>query len=186
VPDHNPDTLEHTEPHHAPIFDTGPHPSPLKPLVADPEPSTPHPSQPNAISEADSAAFGQWPPPDELKSEPIVTPAQPVVVPGSCQYLKWWQLVAIVAGMWVVAAAIGLGLYYWWFQSINKTPTVFVVLMYLMVVMVTSLLVSMVPNKPLISALALALMSAPLASTAAAAVLYGAYYFEWIARPTIG
>ena len=34
------------------------------------------------------------------------------------------------------------------------------------------------------TALAIALMAAPLASMAAAAVLHGAYYFEWITRPT--
>ena len=34
----------------------------------------------------------------------------------------------------------------------------------------------------MISALAIALMSAPLAAVAAAAVYYGAYVFGWIAR----
>lgn len=43
-----------------------------------------------------------------------------------------------------------------------------------------------VPDRPQITALALALMAALLVSTAAAAVLHGAYYFEWIARPVIG
>ena len=38
----------------------------------------------------------------------------------------------------------------------------------------------------LVKILAFALMAAPMASTAAAAVLHGAYYFEWIARPVIG
>jgi uncharacterized membrane protein len=47
---------------------------------------------------------------------------------------------------------------------------------------VGSLLVAMVQNKPLLSALSIAVMSAPLASTAAAAVLYGAYVFNWIER----
>ena len=52
--------------------------------------------------------------------------------------------------------------------------------------MVASLLVSLVPNRPQVTALAIAVMAAPLASTAAAAMLPGAYYFEWIARPAIG
>jgi hypothetical protein len=52
--------------------------------------------------------------------------------------------------------------------------------------MVASLLVSLVPNRPRVTALAIVLMAAPLASTAAAAILHGAYYFEWIARPAIG
>ena len=63
---------------------------------------------------------------------------------------------------------------------------VFGILLYLTACMVASILVSMVPDRPQITALALALMAAPLASTAAAAVLHGAYYFEWIARPVIG
>jgi hypothetical protein len=58
--------------------------------------------------------------------------------------------------------------------------------MYLMVCMVASMLVSMVPDRPQITALAIALMSAPLASTAAAAVLHGAYFFEWVTRPIVG
>jgi len=60
------------------------------------------------------------------------------------------------------------------------------ILLYLVACMVASLLVSLVPNRPQVTAMALALMAAPLASTAAAAVLHGAYYFEWIARPAIG
>jgi len=63
---------------------------------------------------------------------------------------------------------------------------VFGILVYLVVCMVASILVSMVPNRPQVTALAIALMAAPLASTAAAAVLHGAYFFEWIARPVIG
>ena len=59
------------------------------------------------------------------------------------------------------------------------------ILLYLTVCMVASLLVSMVPNRPQVTAFALALMAAPLASMAAAAVLHGAYFFEWITRPTI-
>ena len=37
----------------------------------------------------------------------------------------------VVAGVWLVAAARGLGLYYWWFHSLDKTPAVFVVLIFL-------------------------------------------------------
>ena len=55
-------------------------------------------------------------------------------------------------------------------------------LVYLVVGTVAALLVAMVQNKPLVSAVAIALMSAPLASTAAAAALYGAYVFQWIDR----
>ena len=77
---------------------------------------------------------------------------------------------------------IGLGLFYWWFNSINKTRAVFIVLVYLVTCTVASLIAAMVPNKPLMSALSLALMSAPFASTAAAAVLYGVYFCDRASR----
>lgn len=118
--------------------------------------------------------------------EPVAVPAHPVVVPGNYQFLKRWKFALIVAGVWVLAAAAGLGFYYWWYTALVKTLPVFGILLFLVVCMVASLLVSMVPNRPQITALAIALMAAPLASTAAAAVLHGAYYFEWIARPIIG
>jgi hypothetical protein len=57
-----------------------------------------------------------------------------------------------------------------------------VLLVYIVFGTVAALLVAMVQNKPLVSAVAIALMSAPLASTAAAAALYGAYVFHWIDR----
>ena len=46
-------------------------------------------------------------------------------MPDEEQYLKRWTFVLVVAAVWIVAAAIGLGLYYWWFHSINKTPAGF-------------------------------------------------------------
>jgi hypothetical protein len=92
----------------------------------------------------------------------------------------------ILAGVWVVAAAAGLGFYHWWYTAGDKTLPVLGILGYLAVCMAASVLVSLVPNRPQVTALAVALMAAPLASTAAAAVLHGAYYFEWIARPVIG
>jgi hypothetical protein len=131
---------------------------PLQPLVAEPEPDT----------------------------GPLFVPAQPIVVEGSYQYLKRWTFVLVVTGVWIAAALIGLGLYYWWYQSVDKTPPVFVVLVYLVVCTVGSLLTAMVLNKPLISALAIAMMSAPLASTVAAAVLYGVYFCERASRCLVG
>jgi hypothetical protein len=118
--------------------------------------------------------------------QPVAVPAHPVVVPGNYQFLKRWKFALIVAGVWVLAAAAGLGFYYWWYTALVKTLPVFGILLFLVVCMVASLLVSMVTNRPQITALAIALMAAPLAATAAAAVLHGAYYFEWIARPIIG
>jgi hypothetical protein len=145
---------------YTPTFDTGDFPSaanPVQPLVADPEPS-----------------------------EPLPVPAQPDMVLGTYQYLKRWTFILVVAGVWIVAAAAGLGLYYWWFHSLDKTPPVFVVLVFLIVCTVASLLTAMVNNKPLVSALAIALMSAPLAATGGAAVLHGLYFCDRVSRCLVG
>ena len=116
----------------------------------------------------------------------VVPPAQPGVVPSAYQFVKRWKFALIAVGVWLVAAAAGAGFYFWWYTALDKTLPVFGILLYVAACMVASLLVSIVPNRPQVTALAIALMSAPLASTAAAAVLHGAYYFEWITRPTIG
>jgi hypothetical protein len=155
------DTLpgEHTQPY-LPTFDTGGFPSaanPVLPLVADLEPS-----------------------------QPIPVPAHSEVVPGTFQYLKRWSFVLVVAAVWTVGAAIGVGLYYWWFHSLDKTPTVFVVLIFLMVCSVGSVLIAMVNDKPMLSALAVALMSAPLAAMGGAAVLYGLYFCDRVSRCLVG
>lgn len=114
----------------------------------------------------------------------VVPPAQPLVVPGSYPFLKRWVFVLMVAAVWLVAAPIGAALYYWWVGDLDpdKMWPVYGTLIYLVVCTVVSLLVAMVQNRPVVSALAIALMSAPLASTAGAAALYGAYVFGWIAR----
>ncbi len=153
----------------------------------DPEPAPPVPRPEwKAFSELDNVDTDAF-----LRSvtghiEPVVITAQPVAVPSAFQFVKRWKFALIVAGVWVVAAAAGLGFYYWWYTAMDKTLPVFGILLYLAVCMVASVMVSMVPNRPQVTALAIALMAAPLASTAAAAVLHGAYYFEWIARPAIG
>ena len=108
--------------------------------------------------------------------------AQPIVVPGVEQHLSRWRFVFVVTGIWIVAAAAGLGLYYWWFHSVDKTMPVLVVLVYLVSCIVGSLLCAMVQDRPVMSATAIAMMSAPFASTMAAAVLYGGYVFGWITR----
>ncbi|HEX2284376.1 MAG TPA: hypothetical protein VHI10_06020 [Mycobacterium sp.] len=123
---------------------------------------------------------------EEAPSEPVPVPAPPVVVPGTYQYLKRWTFVLVVAVVWIVAAAAGWGLYYWWYHSIDKTPAVFVVLVFLIVCTVGGVLIAMVPNKPVVSALAIAVMSAPLAATAGAAVLHGLYFCEWASRCFVG
>ena len=122
----------------------------------------------------------------EAPSGPLPTPAQPVALAGADQYLKRWIFVLVVAGVWIVAAAAGLGLYHWWFHSLDKTPPVFVVLVFVMVCAVGGLLAAMVINKPLVSALAIGLMSAPLAATGAAAVLHGLYFCDRVSRCFVG
>ncbi len=113
-------------------------------------------------------------------------PAEPSAVPSDAaaeeHEVKRWTFVLVVAAVWIVAAAIGLGLYYWWFHSINKTPAVFVVLVYLVTCTVAAMIAAMAARKPLVSALSIALLSAPFASTAAAAVLYGVYFCEHASR----
>jgi hypothetical protein len=156
-----PDTLlgDPTEPY-LPTFDTGEFPSaanPVQTLVPDPEPSG-----------------------------PIPAPAQSEMVPGTYQYLKRWTFVLVVAGVWIAAAAIGVGLYYWWFHSLDKTAPVFVVLVFLMVCTVGSLITAMVQNKPLVTAVSVALMSAPFAAMGGAAVLHGLYFCDRVSRCLVG
>jgi hypothetical protein len=139
-------------------------------------PAQPDPWQPSAAERE----------PLEVPSEPLPLPAPPEVVPGTYQSLKRWTLVLVVAGVWIVAAACGLGLYYWWFHSLDKTPAVFVVLVFVMVCTVGSLVTAMVSNKPVVSAVSIGLMSAPLAATGGAAVLHGLYFCEWASRCFVG
>jgi hypothetical protein len=103
-------------------------------------------------------------------------PVQPVTVPGRYLYLKWWQLVLVLLAVWAAVAVVGLGLFYWWYHSIDKTPAVFAVLVYVVACAVGGVMLAMAQGRPLISALSLAVMSCPFASVAAAAPLYGYYY----------
>jgi hypothetical protein len=153
--------------HWTPLFDTGA-------LEAQPITGGQERSDPGDVTATE--------PPVENPSEPLPTFVAPELVPGASQYLKRWMFALVVAGVWTVAAVIGLAIYEWWFQSVDKTGPLFVLLVYIVVGTVAALLVAMVQNKPLVSAVAIALMSAPLASTAAAAALYGAYVFHWIDR----
>jgi hypothetical protein len=113
-------------------------------------------------------------------------PVQPVTVPGRYQYLRWWHLVLVLLGVWVVGAVVGLGLFYWWYHSVDKTPAVFTVLVYLVACAVGGVMLAMAEGRPLISALSLAVMSGPFASVAAAAPLYGYYYCAHTGHCLIG
>jgi hypothetical protein len=125
-------------------------------------------------------------PVDDTPSEPLPVPAPSVVVPGNYQHLKRWHFVLVVASVWAAAAAAGWGLYYWWYHSIDKTGPEFVVLVFLILCTVVGLLIAMVPNRPIASAVAIAFTSAPLAATAGAAVLHGLYFCEWASRCFVG
>ncbi len=101
-----------TEPHPSPIFDTGPHPDPLMALggvgVLD---------DPSQSFDAELSA-----------ARPLPEPVAGAVVPGPYPRLKWWRFVLVLAGVWVVAAALGLALYYRWFHAVDKTWPDFLVL----------------------------------------------------------
>jgi hypothetical protein len=113
---------------------------------------------------------------EDKGAEAGVLPAPPIAVPGRYQYLKWWRLVLVLVGVWLVAAIVGLGLFYWWYHSIGKTPVVFAVLVYVVACAVGGVLLAMAEGRPLVSALSIAVMSGPFASVAAAVPLYGFYY----------
>lgn len=119
---------------------------------------------------------------EETPSEPLPAPAHPVVVPGNYLYLKRWVFVLVVAVVWALSAAAGWGLYHWWYHSIDKTAPVFVVLVFVICTTVAGLLLAMAPNRPVVTALSIAVMSAPLAAVAGAAVLHGLYFCEYASR----
>jgi len=121
-------------------------------------------------------------PPDTPTSEALPLPAQPVLVPAQYHYLKRPTFILVLTGVWIVAAVIGLGLFYYWFHALHKTPAVFSVLLFVVVCTVSAQLLAMVEHKPLVTAVAIALLSAPFAATAAAAAFYGACVFHWIPR----
>jgi hypothetical protein len=136
-------------------------------------------------------ASGGYPPaaerePLEAPTGPLPPVVHPEVVAGTYQYLKRWTFLLVVAGVWILGAACGWGLYYWWFHSLDKTPPVFVVLIFVIVCTLGGVLAAMVVDKPLVAALAIALMSAPLAALGAAAVLHGTYFCQHVSRCLVG
>jgi hypothetical protein len=110
----------------------------------------------------------------------LPAPAPSITVPGRYYFLKWWQFLLVVIAVWIPAGGIGAGLFYWWSHdhSAHKTPVVFVVFVYVVVSTVAALMLAMVSDRPLVSAVAIALMSAVFASVVAAAPLYGARYCD--------
>jgi hypothetical protein len=146
------------------------------------------------VSEPSEAEAGAQARPDPLEplaaerepSESQPLPAEADTAPGQVHCLKRWTFVLVLVAVWIPAAAIGLGLYYWWFHSVDKTWPVFVVLVFVVVSTVGALLAAMVNDKPLVAALAVALMAAPLAAVAGAAVLHGTYFCNHVSRCLVG
>ncbi|WP_326548242.1 hypothetical protein QGN32_09080 [Mycolicibacterium sp. ND9-15] len=119
---------------------------------------------------------------EDLRPEPVPVPAHPVVVPGNYRHLKRWMFVLVVVGVWGLSALAGWGFYHWWYHSIDKTAPVFVVLVFVVASTVGGLLLAMAPDRPVVSALAIAVTSAPMGAVAGAAILHGLYYCEWASR----
>jgi hypothetical protein len=126
---------------------------------------------------------------DDTGSQPVPEPAVepesvvvPVVVPGRYQYVKWWKLLLVFLAVWLAAAQLGLSLFYWWYHTVDKTAAAYTALVYVVACVVAGVILAMVRGRPMMSALALAVMSGPFASVAAAAPLYGHYYCERLAH----
>ncbi len=171
VPDFE-DTGEHSVPFVPNFDDTGSQPIPAaadKPGTSADKDAAETPSAASELSEAEPAG-----------------PAQSVTVPGRYQYLKWWKLVLVIFGVWAATAEVGLSLFYWWYHTIDKTPAVFMVLVYVVACTVGGVMLAMVQGRPLISALSIAVMSGPFASVVAAAPLYGYYYCARTSHCLIG
>jgi asparagine N-glycosylation enzyme membrane subunit Stt3 len=112
-------------------------------------------------------------PSPEVPSQPETTPEAP-----KDHFLKWWTFLLVLVPVWIPAAAIGVGLYYWWFHSFDKTWPVFVVLVFVISCTVAGLLLAMAAQRPLIAALAIAVIAAPFAAAVGALPLHGTYYCE--------
>lgn len=113
--------------------------------------------------------------------------ALPAVAAFGQLYLKWWKFVLMLLAVWVPAGAAGAGLFYWWSHdaSKHKTTVVFVVLAYVVVTTVAGLILAMASDRPLLSALSIAMLSAVFAAVVGAAPVYGTFYCEHSQRPCV-
>ena len=161
------ESMPMTEPY-KPTFDTGVHPK-AEPELIEPEPP---------------ARRRRWwrrrsdPTLTEAPAEAPVTDDVPAV--DLYHYVKWWQFILVLLAVWIPAGGIGAGLFYWWSHdnSRHKTVVVFVVLVYGVVSAVAGLILATVPDRPLVSALAIAMISAVFAAVIGAAPVYGKFYCE--------
>jgi hypothetical protein len=166
------DTGAHSVPFVPNFDDTGAQPIPI--VTEQPAKSRSR-RKSKAKVEPETPAAAEASEPD-AEAEQAGVAVQSVTVPGRYQYLKWWKLALVILGVWAATAEIGLSLFYWWFHTIDKTPAVFMALVYVVVCTVAGVMLAMVQGRPLIAALSIAVMSGPFASVAAAAPLYGYYY----------
>lgn len=115
-------------------------------------------------------------------------PEQPEAPPEQSHYVKRWTFLLVLLAVWIPAAAIGVGLYYWWYHdhSLTKSAPVFAVLIFVAICTVEAMLIAMAGNKPEFAAIAIAVMTAPYAATIAAAVLHGLYYCDRMGHCLVG
>jgi hypothetical protein len=154
--------------------DTGSQPIP--PVHAEPE--KPHLAEPEAPSPSTSE--------QEPENIDTAAPVQSVTVPGRYHSVKWWQLILAIFGVWLAAAPVGISLFYWWYHSVDKTPPVFMVLVYVVACTVAGVTLAMAESKPVISALAVGVVSAPFASVMAATPLLGYYHCAHVSHCLVG
>jgi heme A synthase len=168
-----------TEPY-TPTFDTGVHQK-VEPAVIEPEPPRRRrwfrrQSHPAKTPDEPAAAYADAPPSESIPALSIADHS-----------VRWWQFVLILWAVWIPAGAIGASLFYWWSHdpSKHKTTVVFVVLAYVVVSTVAGLILAVVADRPLVSALAIAMISAVFASVVGAAPVYGRFYCNHSQRPCL-
>ena len=142
-------------------------------------------SEPSENVEPQPEAAEAQPKPSETTE---TEPEQPETLPDKGHYLKRWTFLLVLLAVWIPAAAIGLGLYYWWYHdhSLTKAAPVFAVLIFVAICTVEAILIAMAGNKPDFAAIAIAVMTAPYAATIAAAVLHGLYYCDRMGHCLVG
>jgi hypothetical protein len=169
-----------TEPY-KPTFDTGMQPT-AEPAFIEPEKAPPRRRRwlrRKSTDDAEQPASGVIPT-AYTEAEAPPSEALPAATAGGYLYLKWWKFILMLLAVWVPAAAAGAGLFYWWSHdaSKHKTAVVFVVLVYVVVTTVAGLILAMVSDRPLVSALSIAMLSAVFAAVVGAAPVYGKFYCE--------
>ncbi len=164
-----------TEPY-KPTFDTGMQPR-AEPAFIEPEPPPRRRGWLRRKSPEETAPESGVIPTAYTETEAPPSEALPAV---AYPYLMWWKFALILLAVWIPAGAAGAGLFYWWSHdpSKHKTTVVFVVLAYVVVTTVAGLILAMVPDRPLVSALSIALISAVFAAVVGAAPVYGKFYCE--------